>query len=68
VSKFSITMLGAIMLAVLAAILDDRADDFVKYSLIILASVLLGAMIAMEARHQHLVRREKPHLPEDSQD
>lgn len=54
-TRFGVTsLLGAIVL-VLFATLDDQVGDNAQGVLLILAAVLVGAFIAVEARHQHVL-------------
>lgn len=58
-TKFGITALLGAIIALIVASLDDRAGDFITYAFVLLAAVLIGAFIAVESKHQHMITREK---------
>lgn len=54
-TRFGITSLLGALVLVFVAVLKDTATDEVRNVLLILAAVLVGAFIAVEARHQHVL-------------
>ena len=62
-TRFGVTSLLAAIGLLLFSALHDSATEFVRATCMVLAGVLVGAFIAVEARHQHMVstRRRREH-------
>jgi hypothetical protein len=68
VTRFGVTALLASLVLVLFSIVDDRTDNTVEVVLLVLAAVLVGAVVAVEARHQHLLSLHKKGEQEEDEE